>query len=144
MRAAVHDRYGPPEVLRVSEVARPVPGDDEVLVRVQASTVTRGDTELRNLTYPFSRLFTGIRCHDTQSGFRSYPLAAIGALPLQGDRYDLEMEVLFAAARAGIPIREVPIRVTYTPEGGRVTHFRPVRDFVQIGIRVARTLRRLR
>ncbi len=90
------------------------------------------------------RLFTGIRCHDTQSGFRSYPLAAIGALPLQGDRYDLEMEVLFAAARAGIPIREVPIRVTYTPEGGRVTHFRPVRDFVQIGIRVARTLRRLR
>ncbi|MBM4013911.1 MAG: glycosyltransferase family 2 protein [Planctomycetes bacterium] len=87
------------------------------------------------------RLFTGVRCRDTQSGFRSYPLPSITALPLHGDRYDLEMEVLFAAARAGIAIREVPIRVTYTPEGGRVTHFRPVRDFVQIAGRVARTLR---
>jgi len=61
MRAVVHDRYGPPEVLRVAEVERPVPQDDEVLVRVQASTVTRGDTELRNLAYPFTRVFTGIR-----------------------------------------------------------------------------------
>ncbi len=87
------------------------------------------------------RLFTGVRCRDTQSGFRSYPLASITALPLHGERYDLEMEVLFAAASAGIQVREVPIRVTYTPEGGRVTHFRPIRDFVQIAGRVARTLR---
>ena len=36
MRAVVHDRYGPPEVLRVADVARPVPKDDEVLVRVHA------------------------------------------------------------------------------------------------------------
>ena len=43
MRAVIHDRYGPPEVLRVGDVERPVPNDDEVLVRVQASTVTRGD-----------------------------------------------------------------------------------------------------
>jgi NADPH:quinone reductase-like Zn-dependent oxidoreductase len=61
MRAVVHERYGPPEVLRVAEVERPSPKDDEVLVRVHASTVTRGDTELRNLEYPFSRLITGIR-----------------------------------------------------------------------------------
>ena len=57
----VHDRYGPPEVLRAADVARPVPKDDEVLVAVHASTVTRGDTELRTLEYPFSRLFTGMR-----------------------------------------------------------------------------------
>jgi NADPH:quinone reductase-like Zn-dependent oxidoreductase len=61
MRAVVHDRYGPPEVLRVADVTRPLPKDDEVLVAVHASTVTRGDTELRTLEYPFSRLFTGIR-----------------------------------------------------------------------------------
>jgi NADPH:quinone reductase-like Zn-dependent oxidoreductase len=48
-------------VLRLAEVERPVPKDDEVLVSVHASTVTRGDTELRNLEYPFSRLITGIR-----------------------------------------------------------------------------------
>jgi NADPH:quinone reductase-like Zn-dependent oxidoreductase len=61
MRAVVHDRYGPPEVLRVAEVERPVPKEDEVLVRVHASTVTRSDTGLRSLEYPFSRLITGIR-----------------------------------------------------------------------------------
>jgi NADPH:quinone reductase-like Zn-dependent oxidoreductase len=61
MRAVVHDRYGPPEVLRVAEVGRPVPKDDEVLVRIHASTVTRTDTGLRSAEYPFSRLITGIR-----------------------------------------------------------------------------------
>ncbi len=62
MRAVVHDRYGPPEVLRVAEVERPVPKEDEVLVRVHASTVTRGDAMfLSNDQYRFTRLFTGIR-----------------------------------------------------------------------------------
>ena len=62
MRAVVHDRYGPPEVLRVAEVERPVPKDDEVLVRVHASTVTRGDAMgVRSEEYRFTRLFTGIR-----------------------------------------------------------------------------------
>jgi NADPH:quinone reductase-like Zn-dependent oxidoreductase len=61
MRAAVHDRYGPPEVLRVAEVERPVPNEDEVLVKVLFSTVTRSDTGFRSLEYPFSRVFTGIR-----------------------------------------------------------------------------------
>src|SRR5687768_2623835 len=62
MRAVVHDRYGPPEVLRVAEVERPVPGEDEVLVRVHASTVTRGDAMgVRSDEYRFTRVFTGIR-----------------------------------------------------------------------------------
>jgi NADPH:quinone reductase-like Zn-dependent oxidoreductase len=34
MRAVVHDRYGPPEVLRLEDVPRPVPNEDEVLVKV--------------------------------------------------------------------------------------------------------------
>jgi NADPH:quinone reductase-like Zn-dependent oxidoreductase len=62
MRAVVHDRYGPPEVLRVAEVERPVPKEDEVLVGVHASTVTRGDAMgVRGVEYRFTRLFTGIR-----------------------------------------------------------------------------------
>jgi NADPH:quinone reductase-like Zn-dependent oxidoreductase len=61
MRAAIHDRYGPPDVLRVAEVERPVPKEDEVLVRVHASTVTRSDTGLRGAEYPFTRLITGVR-----------------------------------------------------------------------------------
>jgi NADPH:quinone reductase-like Zn-dependent oxidoreductase len=62
MKGVVHDRYGPPEVLRVAEVERPVPNDDEVLVRVHASTVTRGDAMgVRSDHYRFTRLVTGIR-----------------------------------------------------------------------------------
>jgi NADPH:quinone reductase-like Zn-dependent oxidoreductase len=62
MRAVVHDRYGPPDVLRVDEVERPVPKEDEVLVRVHASTVTRGDSMgVRGVEYRFTRVFTGIR-----------------------------------------------------------------------------------
>jgi NADPH:quinone reductase-like Zn-dependent oxidoreductase len=62
MRAVVHDRYGPPEVLRVEDVERPVPKEDEVLVRVCASTVTRGDAMgVRSSDYRFFRVFTGIR-----------------------------------------------------------------------------------
>jgi NADPH:quinone reductase-like Zn-dependent oxidoreductase len=62
MRAVVHDRYGPPEVLRVDEVDRPVPKEDEVLVKVHASTVTRGEAMgVRSDEYRFTRLFMGIR-----------------------------------------------------------------------------------
>ena len=62
MRAVIHDRYGPPEVLRVGDVEQPVPEDDEVLVKVRASTVTRGDAMgVRSADYRFTRVFTGIR-----------------------------------------------------------------------------------
>lgn len=47
MKAVVHDRYGPPDVLRLEEVERPVPKDDEVLVQVHATTVTRTDCHMR-------------------------------------------------------------------------------------------------
>jgi NADPH:quinone reductase-like Zn-dependent oxidoreductase len=63
MRAVIQDRYGPPdEVLRVTEVERPAPKEDEVLVRVHASTVTRGEAmRVRSIDYRFTRLFMGMR-----------------------------------------------------------------------------------
>src|SRR5215218_10761433 len=62
MRAVVHDRYGPPEVLRLGDVDRPVPDENQALVRVHASTVTRGDAMgVRSAEYRFTRVFTGIR-----------------------------------------------------------------------------------
>jgi NADPH:quinone reductase-like Zn-dependent oxidoreductase len=60
MKAVVFDRYGPPEVLHLEEVDKPVPEDDEVLVKVHATTVTRTDTGLRSAEYFISRFFTGL------------------------------------------------------------------------------------
>jgi NADPH:quinone reductase-like Zn-dependent oxidoreductase len=62
MRAVIHDRYGPPDVLHVDNVERPAPKEDEVLVRVHASTVTRGEAMgVRSVEYRFTRVFNGIR-----------------------------------------------------------------------------------
>jgi len=68
MRAVVFDRYGPPEVLRLDEVERPVPRDTEVLVKVQATTVNRFDTATREANRRsglaislLSRLVSGLR-----------------------------------------------------------------------------------
>jgi NADPH:quinone reductase-like Zn-dependent oxidoreductase len=61
MRAVVHDRYGPPEVLRLADVERPVPEDDQVLVKIHATTVNRTDCGLRSAKPFFIRYFTGLR-----------------------------------------------------------------------------------
>jgi NADPH:quinone reductase-like Zn-dependent oxidoreductase len=61
MRAVVHDRYGPPDVLRLEEVERPVPTDDEVLVKIRATTVNRTDCGMRSASPFIVRFFTGLR-----------------------------------------------------------------------------------
>jgi NADPH:quinone reductase-like Zn-dependent oxidoreductase len=61
MKAVVHDRYGPPEVLRLEEVERPVPKDDEVLVRVRATTVNQTDCHMRRAKPFIWRLMLGLR-----------------------------------------------------------------------------------
>lgn len=61
MRAVTFERYGPPDVLHVVEAERPTPKDDEVLVRVHAATVSRGDCHRRSARPHISRLFSGIR-----------------------------------------------------------------------------------
>jgi NADPH:quinone reductase-like Zn-dependent oxidoreductase len=61
MRAVVHDRYGPPDVLRLDDVERPVPRDDEVLVRIHATTVNRTDCHRRGADQVLWRLFAGLR-----------------------------------------------------------------------------------
>ena len=60
MRAVVHDRYGPPEVLRVEEVERPVPEDDQVLVRVRATTVNQTDCHIRRARPFLWRFYAGL------------------------------------------------------------------------------------
>lgn len=52
MRAAVYEAYGDPDVVEIREIAKPVPGPGEVLVRVHATSVTSGDARLRAFDIP--------------------------------------------------------------------------------------------
>jgi NADPH:quinone reductase-like Zn-dependent oxidoreductase len=60
MRAVVYESYGPPEVLHLADVPKPVARGDEVLIRVRATSVTRTDTGLRSAEFFISRFVTGI------------------------------------------------------------------------------------
>jgi len=61
MKAAFKDRYGPPEVVEIREVGRPVPTDDRLLVRVRAASVNRADLDGLLPRPSFVRLFIGLR-----------------------------------------------------------------------------------
>ena len=65
MKAIIWTKYGPPEGLQFQEVEKPVPKDDEILIKVHATTVTAGDCEMRRLELPLMlsfpmRLYAGI------------------------------------------------------------------------------------
>jgi NADPH:quinone reductase-like Zn-dependent oxidoreductase len=65
MKAMVCTKFGPPDVLQLKEVAKPVPKDNEVLIRIYATTVTAADSELRSLKLPLAlrlpiRIYVGL------------------------------------------------------------------------------------
>jgi NADPH:quinone reductase-like Zn-dependent oxidoreductase len=60
MKAIVYTKYGSPEVAKLSEVSKPIPKDNEVLVKVYASTVNRTDSGFRSAEYFVSRFWTGL------------------------------------------------------------------------------------
>jgi len=66
MRAVVWTEYGPPEGLQLQEVVKPQPKDNELLIKIHATTVTVGDCEMRRLEYPLTtrlilRMYIGFR-----------------------------------------------------------------------------------
>lgn len=88
-------------------------------------------------TSRFGRLFSnfwvwavgGPWVHDSQSGFRLYPLPETSQCPTLARRYQWEVEILVLIRRRGIKVVEVPVSVVYQPKGERISHFRPWVDF---------------
>jgi NADPH:quinone reductase-like Zn-dependent oxidoreductase len=65
MKAMIWTKFGPPDVLQLKEVAKPAPKDNEVLIKIYATTVTAADCELRGLKFPLAlripiRIFVGL------------------------------------------------------------------------------------
>jgi glycosyltransferase involved in cell wall biosynthesis len=90
------------------------------------------------------RIATGRDLGDTQCGQRVYPIAPTLALRAVGRRFEFETEILIRAARAGMEIRSVPVRVHYPPPEHRRSHYDKVWDTMRIIDMVVGFLLRLR
>jgi NADPH:quinone reductase-like Zn-dependent oxidoreductase len=67
LKAILHTQYGPPDLLRLTKVEKPVPKHNEILIAIQATTVSTGDCNVRNFTFvtksmlPIAKLIFGVR-----------------------------------------------------------------------------------
>jgi glycosyltransferase involved in cell wall biosynthesis len=77
---------------------------------------------------------TGIKCPDTQSGYRLYPIHLLKNTKYITRKYEFEIEVIVRAAWKGIKIDWVPVTVYYAPKETRISHFRPFQDFSRISV----------
>lgn len=118
MKAVVHERYGPPEVLRIEDVQAPEPVEDRVLVRVHATTVTRSDVHMRAADPWVSRFFTGLRRPKVQVSGSEYAgvVEAVGPAVTEfrpGDRVfgttgGWRAHAELVSVREGSPIAHLP------------------------------------
>jgi NADPH:quinone reductase-like Zn-dependent oxidoreductase len=126
MRAVVHDRYGSPAVLRLEDVERPVPKDDEVLVRVHATTVNRTDCHIRAAKPFMWRFFAGLlRPKRRVLGMElAGEVEAVGAavtefavgdevFGIQGYNRPYGAHAEFVCMRAGDPLAHKPAGMTF-------------------------------
>jgi len=80
------------------------------------------------------RFIAGVELPDTQSGFRLYPLHLVQNIRFYTRRYEFELEVLVRSAWREILITSIPISVYYPSRDERVSHYRPVKDFIRISL----------
>ncbi|MGZ3673313.1 MAG: NAD(P)-dependent alcohol dehydrogenase, partial [Ktedonobacterales bacterium] len=134
MRAVVYDRYGPPDVLRLEDVEPPTPKDDEVLIKVHATTVNRTDSAVRGGADVVNRL--GYSIVTTGSPFKALrrpqqrilgtelagEVAAVGAAVSQftvGDRVfgvnagKFGAHAEFMCMRESAPLAPMPANMTF-------------------------------
>lgn len=102
---------------------------------IQADNMPGKNTFANKFSNFWFKLETGVKLPDTQSGYRLYPLQLMNVQKwYYTAKYEFELEALVFASWAGVEVRNIPINVYYPPEGERVSHFRPWRDFTRISI----------
>jgi NADPH:quinone reductase-like Zn-dependent oxidoreductase len=139
MKAVVYDRYGPPDVLRLEDVDRPVPKEDEVLVKVRATTVTRSDVHTREANRSsgramtlVSRLISGVRGPRQRILGREFAgeVEAVGAAVSEfavGDRVFGLSGLTFGAHAEFMCMRE-SARIAHMPAGMSFEEAAPICD----------------
>jgi glycosyl transferase family 2 len=129
-------QHDPADIDRLLAAAAAAPSALIVGSRLeQASGLVRGRLNAIRVAGFFMNWVTGVRVEDTQSGFRLYPLDVVRELPTRRGGFVFETEVLVAAARRGVAVREVPVRTV--SRAARRSRFRPIVDGVLIGAYLA-------
>lgn len=101
---------------------------------IEAENMPSGNTFANKFSNFWYKVETGRTLSDTQSGFRLYPLRPLEKMRFITRRYEFEVEVIVRAAWKGVNVENVPVKVHYPPEGERVSHFRPLKDFTRISL----------
>lgn len=102
---------------------------------IQADNMPGKNTFANKFSNFWFRLETGVNLPDTQSGYRLYPVQRMNvARWYYTAKYEFELEALVFASWAGLTVKNIPVSVYYPPEGERVSHFHPGRDFTRISI----------
>ncbi|HTM43920.1 MAG TPA: DUF2062 domain-containing protein, partial [Polyangiaceae bacterium] len=102
--------------------------------RMEAASVPESSRFGRKFSNFWVKYQTGSKIHDSQSGFRLYPLFHVQCMAFLTRRYEFEIEVLIRLLWKGVTVREVEIDVVYPPGDERVSHFRKFIDNVRISL----------
>lgn len=123
----------PEDMLRLLEFSKTHKGALVLGVRTVGKEMpfkSRAGNEITRIIY---RRVSGVNVSDTQTGLRAFDSELTEwLLSVKGERYEYEMNVLMACARAKIPIEEVQIRTIYCDRENSTSHFRGFRDSVRI------------
>jgi glycosyltransferase involved in cell wall biosynthesis len=100
--------------------------------RITEGNMPAGNSFANRLSNFWFNVMTLNNLHDTQNGFRLYPLQRMDGMRPFFNRYEAELELMVRCAWKGIKILPATTRVYYPPKEERVTHYRPVKDFLRI------------